>query len=75
MSLPAEGTIWVHYKGGLYIIVGHAQHTERQEPLVLYRSWSKGHLGTPMFARPIDVWYSITDSGTARFRPRMKDDR
>ena len=52
---------WLHYKGGLYVVVGHGFHTEDGEMCVLYQ-----RIGGPgfnaidecdtVFSRPIEQW-------------------
>ena len=37
MTTPVPG-IYRHYKGSLYEVVGTAQHSESEEPLVVYRA-------------------------------------
>lgn len=41
-----------HYKGGEYVVVGQALHTETEETLVLYHSIRDGVASVVVFARP-----------------------
>ena len=49
--LPKEK--WQHYKGGQYEIICMCNHTETNEPLVVYKSLSFGSI----YARPFSEWY------------------
>jgi len=51
---PKPG-IWKHYKGEYYLVLGVAQHTERDEELVLYvpLSGNEGRRGLRLRARPL----------------------
>lgn len=48
----ALGRLWRHRKGGLYIEVGEARHSETLEPLMVYRSAETGEL----WARPLEMF-------------------
>ena len=37
MTAPVPG-IYRHYKGNVYEVMGTAQHSESEEPLVVYRA-------------------------------------
>jgi hypothetical protein len=41
-----------HYKGGEYLVIGEALHTETEETLVLYHSIRDGVPSVVVFARP-----------------------
>lgn len=53
-DIPITNRFYRHYKGGLYQVVGIAQHTENfDDTLVIYR-----HVGGKLYARPLSVWLS-----------------
>jgi hypothetical protein len=57
---PVPG-IYRHYKGGLYEVLGIAQHSESREPLVMYRALY-GEYG--LWARPQPMFLEeITHDG------------
>lgn len=59
---PLPGQVWQHYKGGTYEVISCAQHTEREEILVVYRSVAFGSI----YARPLSIWYESVDSPTSK---------
>lgn len=59
-SMPLSGTLWRHYKGHLYRVVGSALHSETTEPLVLYQS---AHGDQTIWARPVSMWHNIVSIG------------
>ena len=52
MTAPVPG-IYRHYKGALYEVLGTAQHSESEEPLVVYRALY-GDYG--LWVRPLDMF-------------------
>lgn len=53
MILPAG--VYRHYKGGLYQVLGIAEHTETHEKVVVYLSLTSAHLPGPrMRVRPLE---------------------
>lgn len=57
-----------HYKGGLYIKIGEALHSDTGEMMVIYICAMRGE----MFCRPKEIFYSdvITDTYSGpRFTP------
>ena len=50
---PKPGEKWQHYKGGLYEIVAMCNHTDTDEVLVIYKSFSFGGF----HARPYSEWH------------------
>ncbi len=46
--------VWRHYKGGLYQVLGVAQHTETNELMVVYVALTGSHLSGPRIrVRPL----------------------
>jgi hypothetical protein len=61
-----------HYKGGEYVVVGEALHTETEETLVLYHAVCDGVVGDRMFARPAVMFIetvTVDDRAVPRFSP------
>lgn len=50
---PKPGEIWQHYKGGQYKIVAMCNHTDTDEVLVIYKSFSFAGF----HARPYSEWH------------------
>lgn len=63
-----EQGYYKHYKGGMYQVIGTAEHSETLEELVIYRSVS-GEL----WARPLSMWNEEVN-GVPRFE-YIKDKR
>lgn len=62
---PQTGEVYRHHKGGLYVVVCIAMHTEiKDEPMVVYRSSRHGTI----HARPLFSWLSPTSDGQTRFQ-------
>lgn len=55
-----------HYKGGEYLVVGEALHTETEQTLVLYRSVRDGAVSDRLFARPADMFAETVEIDGAR---------
>lgn len=63
---PMPGTRWKHYKGGVYEVITLANHSETQEPLVIYKSIPFGSV----YARPLSMWHehcTLNDAQVPRF--------
>jgi hypothetical protein len=56
-NYPKPGEKYQHYKGGQYEIICMCNHTDTNEPLVVYRSISFGS----QYARPLSEWYDEVD--------------
>lgn len=54
-TYPEPNQIWQHYKGGRYEIIAMCNHTDTNEPLVIYRSLSFGGF----HARPYSEWHDL----------------
>ncbi|PJX13364.1 DUF1653 domain-containing protein [Halomonas sp. 141] len=65
MITPVPG-IYRHYKGNLYEVMGTAQHSESEEPLVVYRALY-GDYG--LWVRPLAMFMeSVTKEGNTQPR-------
>ena len=51
-----------HYKGGIYTFLCGAQHTERDEALIIYKNERND-----VFARPASMFHGYLEDGTKRF--------
>lgn len=56
-------TIVKHFKGGIYMILGHSKNSETLEETVIYQSLETGKI----WNRPIDMFYGTTSTGVQRF--------
>lgn len=56
-------TIVKHFKGGIYMILGHSKNSETLEETVIYQSLGTGKI----WNRPIDMFYGITSTGVQCF--------
>ena len=67
-KLPMCGQVWKHFKGGVYVIDGIANHTERKDKgFVIYHLRQENpraevHAGQ-LWARPVDMFMSRVDVG------------
>jgi len=52
---PQPKETWLHYKGGQYEIICMCNHTDTNEPLVIYKSLSFGSI----YARPFSEWHDV----------------
>ena len=57
-TYPKPGEKYQHYKGGQYEVICMCNHTDTNEPLVIYRSLSFGS----QYARPFSEWYNVIDT-------------
>ncbi len=67
INYPMPGERWQHYKGGIYEIITLANHSETQDPLVVYKSIPFGSV----YARPLEMWKEpceIEGNVTPRFQ-------
>jgi hypothetical protein len=57
----------VHYKGGLYRVIGVARHSETEESLTVYEQlWPKER---SLWVRPTLMFNERLEEGQLRFRP------
>lgn len=54
---PIPNEKYQHYKGGQYQVICMCNHTDTNEPLVIYKSLSFGS----QYARPFSEWYNEVD--------------
>ncbi len=57
------GTIYRHYKGGLYEVLHLAKNTDNDETMVIYRSIQFGSY----YARPLTDWNTPVDNNPRFF--------
>ena len=62
---PAPGSVWRHYKGHTYMVVGVARHSESLEWLVVYRRQDNSEL----WVRPLSMWSEQVKADVPRFTP------
>jgi hypothetical protein len=61
--------IYKHYKGGLYMVLGVANHSETGEKLVAYIQLS-GQQGAKIWVRPYEMFFEDVVVGNVR-KPRF----
>ena len=66
---PLMGDMYKHYKGGTYIVLSMANHSETNEAMVIYQSINFGTI----YARPYESWKSKTETGRVRFKKISKN--
>ena len=54
-----------HYKGGVYVVLGVAQHTETEEDLVIYAPEDNPNL---LWVRPYTMFMGYVDTPTGKVR-------
>lgn len=62
---PAPGSVWRHYRGHTYMVVGVARHSETLEWLVVYRRQDNSEL----WVRPLGMWSEQLKVDVPRFTP------
>ncbi len=73
-SAPAPGTLWRHYKGGLYLAEGVGRHSETEGWHVIYRSLKAPQT---LWLRPLEMWHETvvtTEGSVPRFQAISSDD-
>ncbi len=74
---PMPMTVWQHYKGGEYMVVGTAIHEATLVPMVLYRQTRRRIRDHIVFARLLSEWHEAVGEGEGVRVPRyqeVKDD-
>jgi len=61
------GSIYRHYKGQRYKILGTARHSETLEELALYECLYDNDLGKT-WVRPIEMFTGVLEDGRKRFQ-------
>ena len=56
--------IFRHFKGNLYEVLAIAQHSETNEPMVIYQDIEKRGI---IWARPASMWFDEVTAGVRRF--------
>ena len=57
VSEPKLGSVWRHYKGGMYVVVGIAKHSETLETMVAYCRTDSNEV----WVRPLQMWHELVD--------------
>jgi hypothetical protein len=60
------GSIYKHYKGKRYKILGVARHSETLEELALYECLYENDLGK-IWVRPLEMFRGVLEDGRKRF--------
>lgn len=66
-STAETKNLYRHFKGGLYVLLGHGRHSETQEPMVIYVALSSGEV----WVRPLALWEEIVVWSDGQSRPRF----
>lgn len=53
VEYPEIGPIYHHYKGGSYLVITMANHSETNEAMVVYKSILFGSI----YTRPLSMWF------------------
>lgn len=54
--------VYRHYKGGFYMVIGVAAHTETDERMVVYVSLTGANLPGPRLrVRPLSMWVDVVE--------------
>jgi hypothetical protein len=65
--------VYMHYKRGLYQLIGLGQHTETDELMVVYVSLTGAHLPGPRLrVRPLSLWDDSVTWPDGSVAPRFK---
>jgi hypothetical protein len=59
---PEVGTVWRHYKGGWYQVVGVGRHSETLEPMVAYVRTNDPTKPREQWYRPLLLWNDEVDT-------------
>lgn len=65
---PACGSIWRHHKGAVYVVLGHAWHSETVEEMVVYIK----PYADEVWVRPLSMWREIVETPNGP-RPRFEE--
>ena len=55
--MPTPGSLYRHFKGNYYRIIGVGTHTETEEILVIYKKDDEALI----WARPLDMFFDLVD--------------
>lgn len=67
---PQPNTVWRHYKGTIYRVLGTSKHTETGELLVVYTERMQS--SKMIWARPLSMWHDDIGEGVPRFEAYSK---
>lgn len=68
LNYPVIAGKYRHYKGGTYIVISLAHHTETNELLVIYQSLEFGSV----HARPLNQWFDVIENASVENRPKTR---
>lgn len=60
------GSLWCHYKGGIYTLMCMARQEATGEPQVVYKRGDQHEYGEH-WVRPLKEWHQEVEPGTNRF--------
>lgn len=60
---PQPGQLFMHFKGGYYVVLAVGTYSESGERQVCYRSVSDGSI----WMRPLTMWNQVMKDGISRF--------
>lgn len=70
-ELNVQSGVYQHFKGGRYLVLGVARHSETDEDLVIYvRLYSR--VGNPMSARPLSSFCELVRNSKGDRVPRFR---
>jgi hypothetical protein len=64
VSLVVKNRVYKHFKGGLYLVIDVAKHSETGEKMVVYRSLKTGEL----WVRPIEMFLGYKEINGEKVR-------
>lgn len=57
-TAPVVGGVYRHFKGGRYLVIGIARHSETDETYVVYRALYGEHM---LYVRPLPMFVGVVD--------------
>lgn len=70
MNKIEKNKVYKHYKGGLYIILDIATHSETLEKLVIYRAL---YGDNKLWARPLNMFFDEVNKNGQKYRFELID--
>lgn len=72
LNAPDPGTIWRHYRGGWYQVVGIGRHSETLEPMVAYVRTNDAEKPRTQWYRPLNMWNEHVTDAEGAVVPRFR---